>query len=372
MKKALSLLILCVIMFSLCSCGTEGVPSPGTQTNPGSVENTDATPDSSEKKDPAVTVEKNKMPTEMTNMFLVCEQTRDQVVVYDMESYNGENLEDNVVWSFRPTGNEGKTANSMSGAKFRTGTVFGDVVLMCASGGYASMVTYPEKKVIWQVAKSGTNPHSIEILPDGNLVVASSTGATVRLYHTAELLQDPDAAVSTGVDYELKGAHGVLWDPKYQCLWAVGDDELVAYTLSGTGKSLQLVLDETRGRKLPAGGGHDLSADFSDPDHLWVTVNSKVLHFNKAQNAFEKDFENSVFLSRPAVKGFGNNLNGHFFYCYPNGGPGRAWNKKSIAEWCTDTISYAYYNESGQMRWTACVSKKYAYYKVVSFYGEYQ
>jgi hypothetical protein len=245
--------------------------------------------------------------------------------------------------------------------------VFGDVVVMCASGGYASIVTYPKKKVIWSVSSSGNNPHSIELLPGGNVVVASSTGATVRLYHTSALVENPNASVAQGIDYPLVGAHGVLWDPKYDCLWALGDGYLDCYTLSGEGTSMVLVKDEARSKRLPSGNGHDLSADFTDSDYLWISEGSQVVRYNKAKEEFEKNYDNKVLLNRSAVKGIGNNRNGHFVYCYPSSNP-----VTSMAEWCTDTIYYLYYNEEGQARWKACRSTRSAYYKVVTFYGEYQ
>ncbi len=380
MKKFLSLLLGAVLTLGLFSACTPA-ETPNTDTQSAEVSSTapstDKTTDtenkntSSDKKEPVVTVEKNKMPTEETNMFLVCEQVKSQVIVYDIESYNGENLDDNVVWNFRPVG-KGSITKGIAGAKYRSDTVFGDVVIMCAGGGYASIVTYPEKKELWYVENCGNNAHSVELLPDGNMLVASSTGATVRLYHTSALVKDPNAKVDKGVDYELPGAHGLLWDPKYDCLWAIGDYELACYKVEGTGTSAQLVKDNTRTKKLPDNWGHDLSADFTDEDYLWLTTGANVYHFNKTNGEFEKSYPNHTFLSNASTKGFGNNRNGNFFYCMPNGGPNRTWNRLNIAEWCTDTINYAYTNEAGKTVWKSCVSERNAFYKVVTFYGKYQ
>ncbi len=381
MKRFFTLLLLAVMaMGLLSSCTNPETPNTDTSSDTVSSETSDTsdkttdsenTATSSEKKDPVVTVEKNKMPTEETNMFLVCEQVKSQVIVYDVASYNGENLDDNVVWSFRPTG-KGDIVKGIAGAKYRSDTVFGDVMIMCAGGGYASIVTYPEKKELWYVKDCGNNPHSVELLPDGNMLVASSTGATVRLYHTSALVKDPNAKVDKGVDYELPGAHGLLWDPKYDCLWAIGDYELVCYKVEGSGTSAKLVKDTARSKKLPTQWGHDLSADFTNPDFLWLTTGSDVYRFDKTTGTFNGKFENNLFLSNPNTKGFGNNRNGSFFYCMPNRGVGRPWNKLSLAEWCTDTINYSYTDENGKVFWKSFVSERCAYYKVVNFYGKYQ
>ena len=366
MKRILSLLLILILPLSLAACGDGGTPSEGPTDSAASVSSEpSADKDSGTTSDTqAVRVIPNQRPTEETNLAIACEQAKSRVVVYNMDAYNGKNLDAATVWSFTPNSSG---SSNMSGVKYRSDSVFGDVVVMCASGGYASIVTYPKKKVIWSVSSSGNNPHSIELLPGGNVVVASSTGATVRLYHTSALVENPNASVTKGIDYSLVGAHGVLWDPKYDCLWALGDGYLDCYTLSGEGTSMVLVKDESRSKRLPSGNGHDLSADFTDSDYLWISEGTQVVRYNKAKGEFEKNYENKILLNRPAVKGIGNNRNGHFVYCYPSTDP-----VTSMADWCTDTIYYVYYNEEGQVRWKACRSTRSAYYKVVSFYGEYQ
>ena len=50
----------------------------------------------------------------------------------------------------------------------------------------------------------------------------------------------------------------------------------------------------------------------------------------------------------------------------------REWKDNVIADWCTDTIYYAYWKSENFLYVQECVSEKSAYYKVRVFYGQYQ
>ena len=301
----------------------------------------------------------NQLPTDKTNLVIACDQAKNRVVVYDMDAYNRKNIEDATVWEFIP---EANGTHNVSGVKYRSDTVFGNVVIMCASGGYAAIVKYPEKEVVWSVANSGYNPHSIEILPNGDVVVASSQGNTLRLYYTSALLNDNKAVISS-LDYTLNDAHGVLWDPEYNCLWALGGDRIVCYKISEG----RLHADTSRTVQLPSGGGHSLSADYADKKKLWISVASGVLRFDKEEMNFEDNYEHRSLLSRTNIKGFGNNLNGHFVFCYPS-----KTNTAVSESWQTGMLTYVYYKENGEAAVSGCKSLSSAYYKVMIFYGEYQ
>lgn len=302
---------------------------------------------------------------------LACDQVQNRVVLYDPSRMKGTNLDSCEIWSYRPSR---PTCINVSGVKYRKDTVFGDVILIVASGGYAGIIRYPEGIPVWETEYCGRNPHSIELLPDGNLVTAASQGGTLHLYTLSVLANGGSAADIKDREYSFPDAHGVLWDPEYQRLWAVGEKKLAAYTVSGSGSDTELLPDRSRGGVLPGAGGHDLSADFQDKNGLWITSSLGVVRFDKKTNSFSYQYDHAALLNLSDVKGFGNHPNGHFFFCRPNGGLARSrdWNKKSISGWCTDEISYCSYDIDGEFRQTDLVSEVSAFYKVFCFCGRYQ
>lgn len=292
-------------------------------------------------------------------------------MVYDLDllESNDTNLDNAEVWSYRSSVS---TFNMISGVKHREDTVFGDVVIIVASQGYAGIVKYPEGEPVWEIDNCGWNPHSIEILPSGNVVCASSAGNSVRIYYTSRLLKGDMTGANEFAQYTLYDAHGVLWDPTEKVLWALGAYELIAYSVVKDSGSEKLEMISGKGGSLPTSWGHDLSADFFDTGYLFVTTGSAVYRFCKATGKFDSKFDNYAKVSRSNVKGFGNNLNGNYVFCIPNGGSGTIWEDQVIASWCTNAIYYAYWKSEYFLYVKHCVSESSAFYKVRIFCGQYQ
>jgi len=86
------------------------------------------------------------------------------------------------------------------------------------------------------------------------------------------------------VDYELNGAHGVLWDPEYEVLWGLGGYELVAYAVSGSGTKEKISKISDMGTSIKnLGYGHDLQPDYTDTRYLYFTAGN-VYRFDKETN----------------------------------------------------------------------------------------
>lgn len=141
-------------------------------------------------------------------------------------------------------------------------------LLITASDGGAALVEIGTGKVRFY-AYPGENPHSAEILPDGNIVVSSSKGY-VTLYK-----YDPTTAYvpKPMARYELAGAHNAVWDARRNCLWVAGDAEMVKYAYDGS--SLTVLARVA----LPALWGHDL-VPYRDEDRLVLTTGSSVNFFD--------------------------------------------------------------------------------------------
>ncbi|WJV48173.1 DUF6528 family protein [Streptomyces flavofungini] len=183
------------------------------------------------------------------------------------------------------------------------------LVLTTASFGFVAAVEYPNGRRYWGAALGPGddlfNPHSAEILPDGNVAVACSSGALVRLY-AASL--GPDA--TRYAEDRLKGAHGLHWDRARRVLWALGDDDLVAYAVGGT--SARPTLTRTSVTPLPVAvpgrtaGGHDLFPVAGRPGRLWVTTNAAVFQYDQRHGTFVRDYPGHELIDRASVKAVGN------------------------------------------------------------------
>lgn len=132
-------------------------------------------------------------------------------------------------------------------------------ILVAASGGGVARVRLADSKLLFY-GYAGGNTHSIAMLPDANIVSASSTGGYLCLFAVPLDSEETGASGPTPVykRYELKDAHGVVWDAKRSTLWALGGEELVGYSYEGTKtepelkEKLRVKLEGT------AVNGHDL------------------------------------------------------------------------------------------------------------------
>lgn len=334
-KRCLALLLALLLLFTLVSCQEEG-------------------------EEPPVESEFSAK-----NLVMANDQLNNRVVVYDVDLRKGSSLDDMEVWSVQ-TGHA-------AGLKLRTDSPFGDVLLV--AGTRSAIYAFPSGETVWSTDNPGHNSHSIELLPTGHIVIANSTGATLRLFYTNELLEGakPEEA-QTFVDYPLESAHGVLWDPAYEVLWALGSRELRAYRLEGEGNALTLVQDTSLGCALDQDHlwGHDLSPDYKSTNHLYLTVNSCAMRFDKRSNTLTKDFVHSSRLNRKGIKGFSNDPSGSFFVSGETGGAGTSWAESSKASWCTDSIYFGYIDPENGFNVVKLTSEKSAFYKVRAFCGTYQ
>ncbi|USK36766.1 DUF6528 family protein (plasmid) [Bacillus sp. F19] len=258
----------------------------------------------------------------------VTDQESDQILVFDTKKsdWNDKNA---LKWSWAPTienGFEELTSawGTPSGVKLRKGENGGKYMLVTDSAGLVAMVKYPSGKRVWG-HNVGGNPHAAELLPDGNIAAASSHGNFVRVYTAS---QGPDSSKYT--EYYLQGAHGVLWDPEREVLWALGDLYLVSLKVKGTPEDPQL--EEISRSSIPTFGGHDLSPVYGDTDKMWVTSNTKVYQYSKSTNAWLEDYEGASEISRKSVKSIGNQPSGQVVLAVP-----RAGTKYS---WTTDTVDF--------------------------------
>lgn len=207
---------------------------------------------------------------------------------------------ENVLWEWIPSAEQGwqyttqKTLkDALSGVKYRWSSYHGtNVVLFTASRGSVGMIEHPSGKCLWE-AMVGVSPHSIELLPNGDIVVVSSGGGVGEKGRVHYLERTEDGAYVPTTELLLYGAHGLVWDPVDQILWANGSMELVAYKLITDGSHRGLEQIPGKGTKLPNIYGHDLTQAYDDPDILWLTTSPCVYQFRKSGNVLLTEFKDS-------------------------------------------------------------------------------
>ena len=372
MKRFFAMILLFALVCSFSACGTDDSPSTSDSDASVQTSETDSESVTDTESDASTSEEEAWEPIHVVdNLFLAGDQYNQDVLVYDLDQLSpGDNLDSAVIWSHHVG------ISHIAGLKYRKNTVFGDVILVAAgaTNGKAQMISYPEGKVLWSTNAAGNNPHCIEILPSGNIVVASSTGGTLRLFKTAALLTGDTKTAATYTDTVLSGAHGALYDPEYKVLWGLGGYILSGFEIVGTGVDEALVKNQDKTVALPTSrrSGHALAADLTDSAYLFVSVDTGAFRFHKDTMTFEGTYDGSTEVNRATVKGLAHNQNGNFCLAIPNGGKGSAWETMGYGGWCTDTLIFCTYEAEGEMTSQAYKSaKRSAFYKVVAFCGTY-
>ena len=302
-------------------------------------------------------VNTSKASISLPNKVIALDQRYQKAVIYNLNNYSaGKTLDDLEESSF--------TVGHAAGIKYRENTVFGNVIIVAGteSGIYT---TSGSKK--WTTTNPGSNPHSVEILPSGNLVIASSTDNKLRFFKTSARLNSGSVSYE---DYTLADAHGVLWDPTYGVLWAIGNNNLNAYRIKGNGTGETLVLDPNMSITLPEyfRGGHDLSPDYLNTRYLYASLGYKVVKVDKETGQLRTLFEKTP----TSAKGFSNNNAGNFFVTGETGGAGTAWASASYQSWCTDTIYFCRYKADDTLEQIPIKSSNRAFYKARAYCGTYQ
>ncbi len=129
-------------------------------------------------------------------------------------------------------------------AKLRNSVLWGGQwVAVCDSAGFMAVVSYPGKEVKWSLdAGSSSNVHGIELLPNGNVAAAASTGDGCGFIpHLRD--HPPQTMFST----TSPDAHNVSWDPQMQvAMGNSGGSKLVQLKIGGTVSEPTLTAVETK------------------------------------------------------------------------------------------------------------------------------
>ncbi len=183
----------------------------------------------------------------------------------------------------------------------------GVVYVLIAYHGRVQLVRFNDRKLV-QDFPTYDSCHSAELLPDGTIVTASSNHGMLRLHRSADDF----------VDLKLPYAHGVTWDKKRMCLWALGESLYRINFAEGKltiEKKIELPLSPT---------GHDLFP-LREKEKLLVSNNSALFLFDIEKEKFETVSE------LKEIKSASQHLDGSIWITDPA-------NLKGAARWQSDAV----------------------------------
>lgn len=245
------------------------------------------------------------------NAVVLAEQSRTAILVMDMNTKK-------VVWEWEPlTGDIPSAKRSLFKNPSECKPVLNnEYVLMTASGGAVALIRFADKKVMCY-AECGINPHSAEILPDGNIVTAESKQGEINLF-AVDMEKGTMVKKSTK---KIGNAHNLVWDAKRQCIYTTG-------TINNAGKSVTALFrfKYNNDKENPTltnqariytfdneKGGHDLFPVYGETDKLWLTAEHGVYQFDMSASELTATTIYEVL----DVKAVGRDANGKDYLLKP-------------------------------------------------------
>jgi hypothetical protein len=209
--------------------------------------------------------------------MVIAEQSQNRIIIIDAATSN-------ILWEWKAGESNVrpehvKWFNTPSDAKVVYNNQF---VLMNASGGGVALIRIADKKTVFY-AYAGGNTHSAELLPDGNIVTASSTGNYLMLFRT-DTLQFPEQVYTKKI--YITFGHNVVWDRKQQKLWSAGRDSMVVYRYNHNCRQPDLTVEQSF--PIPGRDAHDLFPVYGSKSKLWMTVGENVYQFDVNTLKFEQ------------------------------------------------------------------------------------
>lgn len=311
MKRVLHLVLAFVIMFSLVACGgTEPTPSDPSSSTENTASNTQS---SDPEKNPEVTIV--SYDPEMEHKFIVTDQETKSIVVYDLNKCNGDftRLTDDtlcIVWEWKwdeDQNSEFASHTGLDSAKYRYSPVYEkDVVVACSSSGWVGIIDYESRTLLWEHAIGGS-PHSVEMLPNGDVIVADAysdlPGNNGRYVYYALSAGFFDAPV-----HQISGTspHGVSWDPDQDCIWGLDVQGVICINVKDMGtENAKLVPISGVEATFEDGktGGHALAPIGGEPGKYWVSNNADLQIFDSETETITNSYSRYTKLTKAEIKG---------------------------------------------------------------------
>ncbi len=321
MKRILALLFCGVLLFSMAACGentenpTTGTDSQSsvtatgsstdevsasTQTDGQTDASAEASTDSSSEDstdisdNPSTDADEEDPKEEIMKYGLIMDDSGNKILVVNPE-LGGSSPSDfdwskAIVWEWSVNDAKGCKIYGqdvrIDCTKYRYSSYYKkDVIIFCGSKGWAGIIDYETKEVLFETKVNVAGPHSVELMPNGDLVMACSGNSN---YDAGAILYYPlsSGATSYSSSVSLWGAHSVVYDPDNKMILALGGKEIIGLTVTDGGtKTAKLVTVPEKhvemfypGTTAPNGSGHELIPVLGQPGKYFLAADGLFLY----------------------------------------------------------------------------------------------
>ncbi len=227
---------------------------------------------------------------DLRNQILCSNQATRDVLVMDVDG--DWSKPESILWKWNPEGDPNipadrlKRFNHIDETKVVNG---GKQILVTSSTGGMALVDVETKQSVF-TGYPGGSTHSADLLPDGTIITASSTGNFLMVFTRKG---DEKTAHKT-FKLTFADAHGVVWDKLLGLVWAVGKEAVICCRYNFDYENPQLTIVESFPLKPNPYWGHDLI--LLEKEHKLLMTGRNMLEFDTMTGQYK------LFLKRKSVK----------------------------------------------------------------------
>ena len=227
---------------------------------------------------------------DLRNQILCSNQATRDVLVMDVDG--DWSKPESILWKWNPEGDPNipadrlKRFNHIDETKVVNG---GKQILVTSSTGGMALVDVATKQSVF-TGYPGGSTHSADLLPDGTIITASSTGNFLMVFTR----KDGEKTAHKTFKLTFADAHGVVWDKLLGLVWAVGKEAVICCRYNFDYENPQLTIVESFPLKPNPYWGHDLI--LLEKEHKLLMTGRNMLEFDTMTGQYK------LFLKRKSVK----------------------------------------------------------------------
>ena len=227
---------------------------------------------------------------DLRNQILCSNQATRDVLVMDADG--DWSKPESILWKWNPEGDPNipadrlKRFNHIDETKVVNG---GKQILVTSSTGGMALVDVATKQSVF-TGYPGGSTHSADLLPDGTIITASSTGNCLMVFTR----KDGEKTAHKTFKLTFADAHGVVWDKLLGLVWAVGKEAVICCRYNFDVENPQLTIVESFPLKPNPYWGHDLI--LLEKERKLLMTGRNMLEFDTMTGQYK------LFLKRKSVK----------------------------------------------------------------------